>query len=138
VLCGVFYFVFLIFSIQMKFFQKKNKPGSGLPFIPYTLRQQALLKTLLFAAALLAVYPVFAQDGAAGINQATTQVKSYFDAGTNLMYAIGAVVGIIGAVKVFNKWNAGEPDTNKVAAAWFGSCVFLVIVATVLKSFFGL
>jgi len=37
-----------------------------------------------------------------------------------------------------NKWNAGEPDTNKVAAAWFGSCVFLVIVATVLKSFFGL
>ena len=54
------------------------------------------------------------------------------------MYAIGAVVGIIGAVKVFQKWNAGEPDTNRVAAAWFGSCIFLVIVATVLKSFFGL
>jgi len=122
----------------MKFFQKKNKPGSGRFFIPYTPKQQALLKTLLFAAGLCAVYPVWAQDGSAGINQATTQVKSYFDAGTNLMYAIGAVVGIIGAVKVFNKWNAGEPDTNKVAAAWFGSCVFLVIVATVLKSFFGL
>ncbi|MBS1504675.1 MAG: DUF4134 domain-containing protein, partial [Bacteroidetes bacterium] len=58
--------------------------------------------------------------------------------GCNLMYAIGAVVGIIGAVRVFNKWNHGEPDTNKVAAAWFGSCVFLVVVATVLKSFFGL
>jgi len=72
------------------------------------------------------------------INSATTQVKGYFDSGCNLMYAIGAVVGIIGAIKVFNKWNAGEPDTNKVAAAWFGSCVFLVVVATVLKSFFGL
>jgi len=122
----------------MKFFQKKNKPGSGLPFNPFLFRQQVLFRSLLLAAAILAVCPVFAQDGAAGINQATTQVKSYFDAGTNLMYAIGAVVGIIGAVKVFNKWNAGEPDTNKVAAAWFGSCVFLVIVATVLKSFFGL
>ncbi|HRG94170.1 MAG TPA: DUF4134 family protein, partial [Chitinophagaceae bacterium] len=25
----------------------------------------------------------------------------------------------------------------KVAAAWFGSCVFLVVVATVIRSFFG-
>lgn len=81
---------------------------------------------------------VHAQDGNAGIQEATNKVKSYFDTGCDLMYAIGAVVGIIGAVKVFNKWNAGEPDTNKVAAAWFGSCIFLVVVATVLKSFFGI
>jgi hypothetical protein len=80
----------------------------------------------------------YCQDGAAGINEATNKVKGYFDSGCNLMYAIGAVVGLIGAVKVFNKWNAGEPDTNKVAAAWFGSCIFLVVVATVLKSFFGI
>ena len=78
------------------------------------------------------------QDGNAGIQEATNKVKGYFDTGCDLMYAIGAVVGIIGAVKVFNKWNAGEPDTNKVAAAWFGSCIFLVVVATVLKSFFGI
>lgn len=79
-----------------------------------------------------------AQDGVAGINEATNKVKSYFDAGCNLMYAIGAVLGVIGAVKVFQKWNAGEPDTSKVAAAWFGSCIFLVVVATVLQSFFGI
>ncbi len=79
-----------------------------------------------------------AQDGASGINQATTMVKGYFDAGCNLMYAIGAVLGIVGAIKVYRKWNEGEPDTNKVAAAWFGSCIFLVVVATVIKSFFGL
>jgi hypothetical protein len=71
-----------------------------------------------------------AQDGNAGINQANDMVRSYFDSGTNLMYAIGAIVGLIGAVKVYNKWNAGEPDTGSVAAAWFGSCVFLVVVAT--------
>lgn len=107
-------------------------------YIPYTPKQKALLKTLMFAALLATVNYCFAQDGNAGITSATTQVKGYFDSGCNLMYAIGAVVGIIGAIKVFNKWNAGEPDTNKVAAAWFGSCVFLVVVATVLKSFFGL
>ncbi|MHB8205911.1 DUF4134 domain-containing protein [Mucilaginibacter sp.] len=80
----------------------------------------------------------FCQDGNAGIQQATTLVQGYFDTGCTLMYAIGAVVGIVGAIKVFNKWNAGEPDTNKVAAAWFGSCIFLVVVATVIKSFFGI
>jgi len=79
----------------------------------------------------------YAQDGNAGINQANTQVRSYFTAGTNLMYAVGAILGLIGAVKVYQKWNSGDHDTGKVAAAWFGSCVFLVIVATVIKSFFG-
>lgn len=96
-----------------------------------------LLPVSLLVFACLSAFSVFAQNGEAGINEATSQVAGYFDAGCNLVYAICAVVGLIGAVKVFNKWNAGEPDTNKVAAAWFGSCIFAVIVATVLKSFFG-
>jgi len=45
-----------------------------------------------------------AQDGVAGINEANTKVRGYFSAGTNLMYAVGAIVGLIGAIKVFNKW----------------------------------
>ncbi|SDH53163.1 protein of unknown function [Mucilaginibacter gossypii] len=106
--------------------------------LPVEKKRIALTKTLMFLVGWLTINYCFAQDGNSGINSATTQVKGYFDSGCNLMYAIGAVVGIIGAIKVFNKWNAGEPDTNKVAAAWFGSCVFLVVVATVLKSFFGL
>ena len=80
---------------------------------------------------------VKAQDANAGLNEANTKVRSYFAAGTNLMYAVGALVGLVGAVKVYQKWNGGDPDTGKVAAAWFGSCVFLVVVATVIRSFFG-
>jgi hypothetical protein len=76
-------------------------------------------------------------DGNAGITEATNQVKSYFSTGTNLMYAIGAITGLVGAIKVYKKWNDGEHDTGKVASSWFGSCIFLVVVATVLKSFFG-
>lgn len=79
-----------------------------------------------------------AQDGNAGIIEANTKVRGYFDNGTKLMYAVGAILGLIGAVKVYQKWNAGEPDTSKVAASWFGSCVFLVVVVTVIRSFFGL
>jgi Domain of unknown function (DUF4134) len=87
----------------------------------------------LFLISMIAV----AQDGNAGINEANTKVRSYFAGGVNLMYAVGAIVGLIGAVKVYQKWNSGDHDTGKVAAAWFGSCVFLVIVATVIRAFFG-
>ncbi|WP_277014696.1 DUF4134 domain-containing protein [Flavobacterium lindanitolerans] len=86
---------------------------------------------------LAAQYQAYGQDGIAGINEANQKVRSYFAAGTQLMYAIGAILGLIGAVKVYQKWNAGDQDTGKVAAAWFGSCVFLVVVATVIQSFFG-
>jgi hypothetical protein len=91
------------------------------------------------AVLLIAIHlTALAQDGNAGINEANQKVRSYFDAGTNLMYAVGALLGLIGAVKVHQKWMSGDPDTGKIAAAWFGSCVFLVVVATVLKSFFGI
>lgn len=112
-----------------------NKKNHRKNLVPKYLLLTSLLTACNF---LLNVCASYAQDGNAGIIEATTKVKGYFGNGCNLMYAIGAVVGIIGAIKVFNKWNAGEPDTNKVAAAWFGSCIFLVVVATVLKSFFGL
>lgn len=81
---------------------------------------------------------VFAQGGSGsnGINAATNEVKTYFDPAVKLMYVIGAVLGIIGGVKVYSKWNQGDPDTTKTAAAWFGSCIFLVVVATILKGFF--
>lgn len=92
---------------------------------------------VLMALLLISLSGLWAQDGNAGINEANTKVRSYFAAGTNLMYAVGAIVGLIGAVKVYQKWNSGDPDTGKVAAAWFGSCVFLVVVATVIRSFFG-
>ena len=96
------------------------------------------MKKVIVASGLLLIkVTAYAQDGNAGINEANTKVRGYFSAGTNLMYAVGAIVGLIGAVKVFQKWNAGDHDTGKVAAAWFGSCVFLVVVATVIRSFFG-
>src|SRR5882672_7616936 len=94
-------------------------------------------KCMAFITTCMLSLSAMAQDANAGINEANSKVRSYFTSGTNLMYAVGAIVGLIGAVKVFQKWNAGDHDTGKVAAAWFGSCVFLVIVATVIRSFFG-
>ena len=83
-------------------------------------------KKVLFAAAfMLATVGAYAQgNGIAGITEATNMVTSYFDPGTKLIYAVGAVVGLIGGVKVYSKFSSGDPDTSKTAASWFGACIF--------------
>lgn len=103
-----------------------------------TILKGKLLSKLFTIALLIGVSVAYGQDGVAGIQEANTKVRGYFDVGCNLMYGVGAILGLIGAVRVYQKWSNGHPDTGSTAAAWFGSCVFLVIVATVLKSFFGL
>ena len=91
----------------------------------------------LMAACMLAAVGAMAQgNGQAGITEATKMVTSYFDPGTKLIYAIGAVVGLIGGIKVYGKFSSGDPDTSKTAASWFGACIFLIVSATILRSFF--
>ena len=94
-------------------------------------------RLILSAAFVLAAIDAFAQgNGSAGITDATCLVTSYFDPATKLIYAIGAVVGLIGGVKVYSKFSSGDPDTSKTAASWFGACIFLIVSATILRSFF--
>jgi Domain of unknown function (DUF4134) len=96
-----------------------------------------IMRCIFSMMLMTAAYKGFSQDGNAGIQAATTNLTGYFATGVTLMYAVGAVLGLVGAIKVYQKWSHGDHDTSKVAASWFGSCIFLVIVATVLKSFFG-
>ena len=92
--------------------------------------------TMLLLMAITAVGAYAQGNGMAGINEATKMVTSYSDPGTKLIYAIGAVVGLIGGIKVYNKFSSGDPDTSKTAASWFGACIFLIVAATILRSFF--
>lgn len=80
---------------------------------------------------------VFAQGrGAAGLQQATAEIQSYFGVVQQLCYAIAAIIGFIGAIKVYGKFTQGDPDVGKAVASWFGACIFFVIVGVVLQAFF--
>lgn len=92
--------------------------------------------TMLFLLTATAIGAYAQGNGIAGINEATKMATSYFDPGTKLIYAVGAVVGLIGGIKVYNKFSSGDPDTSKTAASWFGACIFLIVAATILRSFF--
>ena len=76
-------------------------------------------------------------QSSAGIDQATAEVSSYVDPVSNLIIAIGAVVGLIGGVRVYIKWQSGDQDTQKAIMGWFGACLFLILVGVVIKSFFA-
>ncbi len=76
-------------------------------------------------------------QSSAGIDQATAEVSSYVDPVSNLIIAIGAVVGLIGGVRVYIKWQSGDQDTQKAIMGWFGACLFLILVGVVIKAFFA-
>lgn len=102
------------------------------------MKRNNLLKKCLLMALLLAtpIATLFAQS-AQGIDQATSEVQSYVDPIANLIIAIGAVVGLIGGIRVYIKWQSGDQDTQKALMGWFGACLFLILVGVVIRAFFG-
>ena len=73
-----------------------------------------LILTLM--AVVLASAAMAQGNGIKGITDATSMVTSYFAPLTKLIYAVGAVVGLIGGIKVYQKFSSGDPDTSKTAA----------------------
>jgi len=82
---------------------------------------------------------VFAQGGggAAGLESANQQIRGFYEPASNLILAVGAIVGLIGGVRCYIKWNTGDQDVMKSVMGWGGACVFLVIVGVVIKAFFS-
>ena len=97
-------------------------------------------KHLLLLAVLTAItqVPLYAQGGANGLNVATSELTKYITPVTNMSLVIGGIVGIVGGIRVYSKWNSGDQDINKELMGWGGSCVFLVVSSLVIKAFFGL
>jgi hypothetical protein len=81
---------------------------------------------------------LFAQSGVTGLNTATSTLKTYVDPATNIALVIGGIVGIVGGIRVYSKWNSGDQDINKELMGWGGSCLFLVLSSLIVKAFFGL
>ncbi|WP_316846466.1 DUF4134 domain-containing protein [Pedobacter psychrodurus] len=81
---------------------------------------------------------LFAQSGVNGLNTATSTLKTYVDPASNIALVIGGIVGIVGGIRVYSKWNSGDQDINKELMGWGGSCLFLVLSSLIVKAFFGL
>jgi len=94
-------------------------------------------RALLFVLGFTYSVASFAQGGAAGIDAGTSELATYVDPIGNLILMVGAIVGLIGGIRVYIKWNSGDNDVQKSIMGWMGSCVFLMLVGTIIKAFFG-
>lgn len=77
------------------------------------------------------------QSGATGIAAGTNELRSYVTPVTNLTMAIGSVVGIVGGIRIYNKWNSGDQDVQKELMGWLASLIFLIVAPLVIRGFFG-
>jgi len=105
------------------------------------MKKYVYYRRSLFTAMLTAIcgFYLFAQTGggAAGLGAAESEIRTMFDPASKLILAVGAVVGLIGGIRCYIKWNTGDQDVMKSVMGWGGACIFLVIVALVIKAFFG-
>jgi hypothetical protein len=96
------------------------------------MKKVKALVILIIASARLAM-----AQGALGIDAASSELITYVDPVANMILVVGAIVGLIGGVRVYIKWNSGDQDVQKAIMGWFGSCLFLIVVGIVIKAFFG-
>lgn len=96
-------------------------------------------RIVLFACFLIAgVAGAFAQDaGITAITDATSTIAAYIPVVSKLIYAIAAVVGVVGAFSVYHDMQNGEQDVKKKVMLLIGSCIFLCVCAAALPKFFG-
>lgn len=104
-------------------------------------KQLLKIKQMAYALgiAILSVQSASAQgDINTGLSTGTSQLVSYFDPITTLVMAIGAIVGIVGGIRIYSKWNNGDQDINKELLGWGGSAVFMIIAPLIIQGVFGI
>ena len=101
-------------------------------------RQRALVLTCATVAYNTMTYAQ-GNAGSAGvgaINGAANAFKNYLTPVQNLLYAIAAIIALLGGFSIFAKLQNGDQDVKKTIMQVVGGCVAFVAMATALPLFF--
>ncbi|MDD7304534.1 MAG: DUF4134 domain-containing protein [Bacteroidaceae bacterium] len=99
------------------------------------VRRQAkkiFVSAVMFSASAV---PALAQ-GVAGFTKATNEFKSYMGPVQKLLYAIAAIIALVGAFSIYFKMQNGDQDVKKSIMMTVGGCVAFIAMATALPAFF--
>ena len=139
---SAFLYVTSIFRLSSFVFANALLTGITKTFVPFyssfpEIFRKIAQRAFALAISIMVVTNTFAQ-GAAGIDAASSELATYMDPLGNMMMILGGLVGSVGAVRVYLKWNSGDQDVQKAVMGWMGSCIFLVVSGVVVKAFFGI
>ena len=124
-----------------KLFKLPFTSSTNSSYLP-SWRASKMTKSYLVLFGVLLSFSMFGQvdlaDGQAAIEEAATGIEEYFEPIRNLVFIMAGIISLLGAIRVYMKWQMGDPDVMSTAASWFGSAIFLIVAVTVIQSFFGI
>lgn len=101
----------------------------------FEIRRDALLIAFGFVCTIANAQDV--AKGGAAITTAGRDIAGYITPVRSLMYAIAAVIAIVGAFSVYFKMQNGDQDVKKTIMMTVGGCIAMIAMATALPAFFG-
>jgi len=75
--------------------------------------------------------------GVTAMNTAAQNIKNYTDSVQKVVYAIAIIIGLIGAGRIYFKYQAGDQDLMKSMIQWGASFIFLLAAASVIPNMFA-
>lgn len=98
-------------------------------------------RALVLACATIAYNTMTYAQGRSGhgvnaINEAANAFKNYLTPVQNLLYAIAAIIALLGGFSIFAKLQNGDQDVKKTIMQVVGGCVAFIAMATALPAFF--
>ncbi len=68
---------------------------------------------------------------------ATSTISGYADSVKKLLYAIAAIIALVGAFNVYHKMTNGDQDVKKTIMLTLGGCIAMLALSEALPAFFG-
>lgn len=97
--------------------------------------QMAMRVFMVVVMVLVATVPMLAQ-GTDALKAVDDELRRYPVLVENIIYSIAGIVGLIGAIRVYIKWQNGDQDVQKALVGWAGALIFLVVSGIAVRAFF--
>jgi hypothetical protein len=72
------------------------------------------------------------------MQQAQQNLRSDFFSAMDCSLVLAAILGMIGAVRIYHNWQMGQSRIDEQVAAWFFAAFFMVLAGAFLRGVFGL
>ena len=90
---------------------------------------------------MLLIFPVtavMAQPGIQEMQQVAQDLDHSFLSAQDASFALAALFGILGALRIYHNWQMGKPQITTAVSAWFFACLFMVLMGAFLGKIFGI
>ncbi|MEB2774574.1 DUF4134 family protein [Algoriphagus sp. D3-2-R+10] len=75
--------------------------------------------------------------GVTEFQEAESDMRKIYVALSQLSFAVGAVSGSLGGLRVYNNWQMGRHHIDVQVISWFSACIFLATIGFFLSGLFG-